>query len=166
MLLSGTIETIVQEQIIDHLKRKSECPRQHPSLSCSDPHAICKSKSLWMSSWTGTSITLSRRFWMKSTCRRSSKILSIVSESSSTPFASTFITREYRIAIPSCPSDLLVVFREARRTNSVLKAEHMADTIAPLLKPDGTVSNAFPKNLSALFAIDRKWGDGEPSAWI
>jgi hypothetical protein len=55
-------------------------------------------------------------------------------------------------------SVLFVVFREARRTNSVLKAEHMADTIVPLLKLDGTVSDAFPKNLSALFAIDRKWG--------
>jgi len=45
---------------------------------------------------------------------------------------------------------------EARRTNSVLKAEHMADTIVPLLKPDGTVSEDFPKNLSALFAIDHE----------
>ena len=68
--------------------------------------------------------------------------------------------------MPSCASNLFVAFREARRTNSVLKAEHMADTIAPLLKPDGTVSETFPKNLSALFAIDRKWGDQEPLAWI
>jgi len=45
---------------------------------------------------------------------------------------------------------------EARRTNSVLKAEHMADTIVPLLKPDGTVSKVFPRNLSALFAIDHE----------
>jgi len=59
-------------------------------------------------------------------------------------------------------SNLFVVLREARRTNSVLKAEHMADTIVPLLKPDGTVSEAFPNNLSALFAIDRKLGDVEP----
>ena len=38
----------------------------------------------------------------------------------------------------------------------------MTDTIVPLLKPDGMVSEAFPKNLSALFAIDRKWVDTEP----
>ena len=38
----------------------------------------------------------------------------------------------------------------------------MADIIVPLLKPDGTVSEAFPNNLSALFAIDRKLGNGEP----
>jgi hypothetical protein len=35
----------------------------------------------------------------------------------------------------------------------------MADIIVPLLKPDGTISEAFPKNLSALFAIDRKLGE-------
>jgi hypothetical protein len=155
MLLSETIEGIVQEQIIDHLKKKSQCFPFDNSLRHALTFVISrKSKSLWTNLWRGMWMTLSRISWILSTCRRSFKRPSIANGGSSILFASIFITR-------GCGCGLQFVqfirpLREARRTNSVLKAEHMADTIVPLLKPDGTVSEDFPKNLSALFAIDRK----------
>ena len=46
MLPSETIETIVQEQIIDHLRRKSKCPRRQISMPCSDSHHILQVEDL------------------------------------------------------------------------------------------------------------------------
>ncbi|THH20208.1 hypothetical protein EUX98_g8625 [Antrodiella citrinella] len=41
---------------------------------------------------------------------------------------------------------------EARRTNSNLRTDDLNDSLAIVLKPDGTRSDVYPANLTALFA--------------
>lgn len=43
---------------------------------------------------------------------------------------------------------------EARRANALLRSTHLKDPLHPLLKANGEVSAKFPRDLTALFALD------------
>jgi len=43
---------------------------------------------------------------------------------------------------------------EARRANALLRSSHLMDPLQPLLRPTGTISPRFPRDLTALFALD------------
>lgn len=43
---------------------------------------------------------------------------------------------------------------EARRANALLRSTHLKDPLHPLLKANGEVSDKFPRDLTALFALD------------
>ncbi|KAG8909935.1 hypothetical protein FRC00_009172 [Tulasnella sp. 408] len=43
---------------------------------------------------------------------------------------------------------------EARRANALLRSTHLKDPLHPLLKANGEISDKFPRDLTALFALD------------
>lgn len=51
-------------------------------------------------------------------------------------------------------SNLNSTRREARRANALLRSSHLKDPLHPLIGPQGVISPNFPRDLTALFALD------------